>query len=485
MKITPNSWGSSELNEGGKPGWSDAARAAALESRRRNRRRHPFEAHKGWRREKSPSGSAILTSPDGLYRLARQYNGHWRLTFKSGDRWIHVTSAQNLADVRSSMAFHRSQQTPEAIAQRKAIQAAARAQRERERAVEERNRILSQLGWRERLDGSYHSNDDQWQVIKNGDVWQLRRRDEKGNWVSQDSYNSPDAAISAEHTGRAARVKQELRSSLAGHETFGEKTNYTGPGRLVSLKVEAPGGISLGRTRFSVATSARMIGISPEEVKSIAHNMIAGFEDTQFDATVKAIDEGGIRQLRFSWSAADGTLITRSFYKDTEGELHVHHDYFQIPSKAAQGKGTGKKFFNSLVHEYDRIGVKSISTFANISDGTGGYAWARYGFVSTGNDSSHRMVGINNRRWATKVSEWLGAEGTQRWMSRTPEQRKEAQRVLAEITGANERNKYGIWAVSDSSFGKQILIGDHWDGYLDLRDKRQRARLEHYIGYKK
>ena len=88
-------------------------------------------------------------------------------------------------------------------------------------------------------------------------------------------------------------------------------------------------------------------------------------------------DEGDIDEYataRFDFHGSDGSFMTRTFSID-EGELHVHHDYF---TGGTSGDGIAKQLFKGSVPTYDQMGVRSISTSANIDIGS--YSWARYGF---------------------------------------------------------------------------------------------------------
>ena len=95
---------------------------------------------------------------------------------------------------------------------------------------------------------------------------------------------------------------------------------------------------------------------------------------------------GDEAEAKFSFTGDDGTEFTRTFSMDSQG-LHVHHDIFESASK---GDGIAKQLFAGSVPLYDKIGVKSISTLANID--IGAYSWARYGFEAKSPQTLSRQL---------------------------------------------------------------------------------------------
>ena len=85
-------------------------------------------------------------------------------------------------------------------------------------------------------------------------------------------------------------------------------------------------------------------------------------------------------------SEPDG-VITRKFWKDRNGYLHVEHELFQL-AKHSQQMGVSADVMEHAEKIYEKLGVKSISLTANLS--VGGYSWARqgYDFVEETNDIS-------------------------------------------------------------------------------------------------
>lgn len=57
----------------------------------------------------------------------------------------------------------------------------------------------------------------------------------------------------------------------------------------------------------------------------------------------------------------------------------AHHDYLKL-EETSQGGSAVKKMFAEVVPLYKKMGMKKITTYANLE--AGGYAWGRYGFVN-------------------------------------------------------------------------------------------------------
>lgn len=75
--------------------------------------------------------------------------------------------------------------------------------------------------------------------------------------------------------------------------------------------------------------------------------------------------------------APSGTYYRRGLSRNADGSLTATHDHFENHGPDAQGKA----LMQGQIEVYEKLGVDTILTTANIS--TGAYAWARYGFVSS------------------------------------------------------------------------------------------------------
>ena len=87
-------------------------------------------------------------------------------------------------------------------------------------------------------------------------------------------------------------------------------------------------------------------------------------------------------------------------------------------------------------------------------------AWARYGFVP----DSHGWRSLANNV----------ARGVDRLQATTREKSR-----LRELLAS--RDPKTIWDVADSKFGKQLLLGQNWDGTLDLKDRDSNERFDAYV----
>lgn len=147
--------------------------------------------------------------------------------------------------------------------------------------------------------------------------------------------------------------------------------------------------------------------------------------------------------------------ITRLFNLTDEG-LIVKHESFKVTS-SAQGGGVAKKLLKSSMALYRELGVKRVELEANIN--VGGYAWAKYGFRPT-------------------LSEWEYIRPTLlKRLIDLPDSIQDTLRGL--IEGDDPR---AIWLLSDSPYGKDLLMDTSWEGFIDLADDMAMDRFNGYIG---
>lgn len=183
----------------------------------------------------------------------------------------------------------------------------------------------------------------------------------------------------------------------------------------------------------------------------------------------------------------------RSFNFDTKD---VHHDYLKI-TNADQGGGAVRKMFKAVIPEYQRIGMKSVSVFANIDMGS--HAWAKYGFTPN-----------NPREYAASFDS--GAKTIMTAFHRmfpssslTDEAKGELRGVIETLTKLKD-SKYVAHAMSDLrtplldkeladvyktmfyrtdytglTFAKTSMIGRGWDGTLKFDDKPSMDRMAAYV----
>lgn len=163
--------------------------------------------------------------------------------------------------------------------------------------------------------------------------------------------------------------------------------------------------------------------------------------------------------LRITWDGGpSGITLMRTFSIDRDGATKVHHDLFTL-SKKYQGKGISKAVFRGLYEQYQAAGVKYMDVFANID--IGGYTWAKYGFCTT--DKNEALSAINFNTLSKK-------------------QKDEIIGIIDEHF-AKSNAPFPMSKIAMLSFGKEALLGQYWDGVLDLTDPTQRKYFENYIGF--
>lgn len=194
--------------------------------------------------------------------------------------------------------------------------------------------------------------------------------------------------------------------------------------------------------------------------------VMKGFNMEEFADEITAISSKyglGIRSMHLNaydgeiefWCTGDNDFsLRRYFKKDT-----VYHDLLKIPEDL-QGKGISKELLQSMYRQYQNADIKEIRILANIT--VGGYTWAKYGFsakASEYNDITHwAQVMINNDRISkadfSDFNKWI-------------EQYKGKDIPMHELT--------------DKPYGKNLLLGSAWSGYIDLTDEKQRKVFEKYL----
>ena len=215
--------------------------------------------------------------------------------------------------------------------------------------------------------------------------------------------------------------------------------------------------------------------IDPEKYNSSA---IRGFDIVRFDKELeKEFDKNEIRiyskgvsvfengnvHLQYYGEHKNGETFEfrRSFIKDGGNNIHVYHDYLEMP-EAVQGKGLGKAVLSAFYKEYKRIGVKYMSLKANID--VGGYAWARYGFSAKVEDV--KQVIMQSKTASAEIKE-KALSKFEKWLGQNPNEEYYPMNLIA-------REKYG----------KGLLLGSRWNGILDLTDRYATSYFESYIGFK-
>jgi GNAT superfamily N-acetyltransferase len=157
--------------------------------------------------------------------------------------------------------------------------------------------------------------------------------------------------------------------------------------------------------------------------------------------------------------------ISRTFDADTG---YAQHRSFGL-RRSEQGSGIGKRILAANVDYYRKHGGKEVNLYANID--VGGYAWAKYGFVST-------------------RGSWDRLRDDIAWKAvNLAESGKLPKHIYEAISNILETGPKAIWKVADITYpvdgqplGKALLLGTGWDGKLDLTDPAAMERFNAYVG---
>jgi GNAT superfamily N-acetyltransferase len=166
--------------------------------------------------------------------------------------------------------------------------------------------------------------------------------------------------------------------------------------------------------------------------------------------------------------------LNRTYAMDAEGELTVVHSFFLVRHHL-QGSGIGVTMLRNAMAEYRRMGVRRVTTQANIDAGS--YTWAKFGF-------------------APERAEWLALRQRLRFKVQnlagldviSADDLKTALDVL------ESDDPKAIWRVSDlrgatkvrlgkgrmATVGQALLQNENWRGILDLRDEETMTRFRAY-----
>jgi hypothetical protein len=170
-------------------------------------------------------------------------------------------------------------------------------------------------------------------------------------------------------------------------------------------------------------------------------------------------------------------MLTRTFTRLSNGELHVHHDVFELPKKL-QGKDVAKAVLADSYQTYRELGVDRVDTLANLDRGA--YAWAKFGFKAERPTSLADLL----RERVT------GRPATERRGSRAPTVEgltPSQQTNLLAIIDTHKNDPKLPWHVANAvtsegrMVGKELLYDATWFATLDMHDRESTAKLEAYV----
>lgn len=162
-------------------------------------------------------------------------------------------------------------------------------------------------------------------------------------------------------------------------------------------------------------------------------------------------------------------LLRRDFKLDElNNTLTVDHFHFKILDGEKQGKGYAKHILKTFYNYYKKCNVNSIELLAN-SD-VGGYAWAKYGFMTTKQNVDLLLsTELGNKPHLKKyMLEFIEVYNS--FYSTRKDTELFPVNLLACLTDKDGRQ-----------FGKELLLGSDWNGTLDLNNAKQKTIFENYL----
>lgn len=146
--------------------------------------------------------------------------------------------------------------------------------------------------------------------------------------------------------------------------------------------------------------------------------------------------------------------LTRSFSNKT-----VFHETFKIPENV-QGKGYAREVFKSLYEQYKNAGIENIELTANMA--IGGYAWAKYGFKAKA-DRYDDLLSWGKFLKEDKMLSKTEFIDFENWIS------------------SYKNQDIPMRELVDKKYGRKLLLGSTWKGFIDLTDEKQREIFEKYL----
>ena len=163
--------------------------------------------------------------------------------------------------------------------------------------------------------------------------------------------------------------------------------------------------------------------------------------------------------------AQDG-LIGRSFWRDKDGKLVVHHDAQILEDVRAQNKGFASAYGRRLEAWYGRSGVDRIEVHA--SDKVGGYAWAKDGFGWQPSRVRQSIDNVVDRLYTVRAEPGLSREARAEiddMLLRLKGERGEV-RPLPDLPSPGEIAEMKARGAKD--LGKRVMLESDWYGVKPL-----------------
>lgn len=139
--------------------------------------------------------------------------------------------------------------------------------------------------------------------------------------------------------------------------------------------------------------------------------------------------------------------FTRYFYGNKN---EVHHDYFKLYDTRDEGSGFGSAFYQNSEAQYEKMGVKKISLFANLS--VGGYAWARMGYdFDEESKLENALARLNSRIQSNYTFKQIDE------YEKNDKPKLKHSWDIAAYKGPDGR-----------AIGKEVLLGSDWSAFKDI-----------------
>ncbi len=151
--------------------------------------------------------------------------------------------------------------------------------------------------------------------------------------------------------------------------------------------------------------------------------------------------------------------MERIFRVLMNGKRVVEHNYFGLIDEF-EDSNFGKEILARNLRLYQRTRIRTIGLRAQ---GFGSYAWARYGFEIQ-DDIFQKFMHLKS-----VLSDRLFEAGADKADILTLVPKIKTMHEIASVTFNGRR------------IGKEVLIGESWDGFLNLTNKRQLALLMSYV----
>lgn len=138
-----------------------------------------------------------------------------------------------------------------------------------------------------------------------------------------------------------------------------------------------------------------------------------------------------------NFEGSDGTEMVRVFKRDAQGRLVVKHEVFESSGAA----GLAKDVLRGSFELYDQMGVRAVTTLANIS--TGAYSWARFGFLPSDSSEANNLAMVIRGSRLPEVTQRLRTGLDAYWDDSIET------KLNAALQRLSEGNREALWEIAD------------------------------------